>query len=395
MTKDVWIKARGALGGELLDPLVLLEDGRIWRALALHHRFVLRYALAVNDEFAVAEAARLKEKAARSTDLTRAALARLMAVGGEAPAAELLTPTHDALLTACELIGRRLDVAFRAPLPFERQALDRDPVGTLAAASNLRFRQVALKDEWWTADVGPLLATVGDGKEWVALLPARDGHYEMHNPATGRVERVTPAVAQNLGAFAYVFYRPFPSKPLALLDILRFGVHGLYRDIAMVVALGALLGILGMVLPIASGKLIDTIIPSADRAGIWQMTAALIAASVAASLFELARAVALLRVEGKMDAGVQAAVWDRVLKLPVPFFRNYTAGDLALRINGVNTIRHALSGIALATLLGGVFSVFNLALLFYYSASLAGIAMLLVLIALAVVAGVGYLKLRY
>ncbi len=395
MTKDVWIKARGALSGELLDPLVLLADGRIWRALALHHRFVLRYALTVNDEFAVAESARLKEKAARSTDLTREALARLMAVGGAAPTAELLTPTQDALLGACELIGRRLNVAFRAPLPFEREALDRDPVGTLAAASNLRFRQVALKDEWWTADVGPLLATVGDGKELVALLPARDRHYELHNPTSGRVERVTAAVAQNLGAFAYVFYRPFPNKPLALLDILRFGVHGLYYDIAMVVALGTLLGILGLVLPIASGKLIDTIIPSADRAGIWQMTGALIAASVAASLFELARAVALLRVEGKMDAGVQAAVWDRVLKLPVPFFRNYTAGDLALRINGVNTIRHALSGIALATLLGGVFSVFNLALLFYYSASLAGIAMLLVLIALVVVAGVGYLKLRY
>ncbi len=395
LTKDVWIKASGAIAGEMLDPLALLADGRIWRALALHHQFVLRYALTVNDEFAIAETARLKEKEARSMNITREALARLLAVGDAESTAEVLTPTQDALRGACELIGKRLNVAFRAPPPFEHEANERDPVGTLAAASNLRFRQVALKDEWWTSDGGPLLATMGDSKEWVALLPTRDHHYEVHQPVTGKVERVTTVVAQKLGAFAYVFYRPFPGTPLTLLDILRFGAHGLHREIGAVVALGSLIGLLGLVLPIASGKLIDTIIPAADQFGIWQMTGALIAATIAASLFELARAVSLLRLESRMDAGVQAAVWDRVLKLPVPFFRKYTAGDLAVRINGVNTIRHALSGSAVATLLGGVFSVFNLALLFYYSARLAMIAMVLVFIAVTVVVGVGYLKLRY
>lgn len=395
LTKDVWIKASSTLSGQFLDPLVLLADGRIWRALALHHQFVLRYALAANDESTVAETARLKEKAARSTDLTREALARLLAVGDATPSEELLTPTQDTLLAACELIGKRLNVTFRVPPPHEREALERDPIGTLAAASALRFRRVGLKDEWWTADGGPLLATSGDSKEWVALLPARDRHYKAHYPATGRVERITPAVARNLGAFAYVFYRPFPGKPLALLDILRFGAYGLNYDIAMVIALGSLMGILGLFLPIAGGNLIDAIIPSANRVGVWQMTAALIAATVAASLFELARAVSLLRVESNMDAGVQAALWDRVLKLPVPFFRKYTSGDLALRINGVNTIRRTLSGSAVTALLGGVFSVFNLALLFYYSARLATVAVGLVSIALTVVIVVGYLKLRY
>jgi len=395
LTKDLWIMASGELSGELLDPVALLTDGCIWNALALHHRLVLRHALTTNDEFALAETARLKDKAVRSEELTREAMMRLMAVGGTIPPEAQQVATRDPMLAACELIGKRLSVTFREPPQFESSAAKRDPVGTLAAASNLRFRQAALKDDWWIADVGPLLATVGDGKEWVALLPAGDRRYDMHNPATGKVERITPALARNLGAFAYVFYRPFPGKPLNLVDVLLFGVHGLNRDIAMVVALGALLGTLGLVLPIASGKLIDTVIPSADRLGIWQMTCALIVASVASALFELARSVALLRVEGKMDACVQAAVWDRVLKLPVPFFRNYSAGDLAMRINGVNTIRHALSGSAVSALLGGVFSVFNLALLFYYSVRLASIAMGLVLVALMVVVGVGYLKLRY
>ena len=60
-----------------------------------------------------------------------------------------------------------------------------------------------------------------------------------------------------------------------------------------------------------------------------------------------------------MDGAVQSAVWDRVLALPVPFFRNYTAGDLVNRINGINVIRHALSSTTVATLLSSVFALFN------------------------------------
>jgi len=40
-----------------------------------------------------------------------------------------------------------------------------------------------------------------------------------------------------------------------------------------------------------------------------------------------------------MEATLQAAVWDRLLALPVPFFRNFTSGDLAKRSMGISQIR--------------------------------------------------------
>ena len=394
LTRDVWIGVRSAFRGTSQDPLHLLADGRIWRALALHHRFVLRHAIEVNNEAAQLDAARLRNKAVRAAELTEEALSSLLAVDAQQRAA---TRPHDddALLAACTAIGEHMNIAFRTPPPAEREASARDPVAALANASGLRFRPVALKDEWWISDSGALLATRGDDRRWVALLPERNGRYLLRDAAGGQSEKVTPEVASELGPFAYAFYRPLPGRAIALGELLRFGAHGLRKELSIVAVLALLMGLLGLALPIASGSLVDALIPSASRSGIWELGAALFVVTIAALQFDLARAITLLRIKGKMDGNLQAAVWDRLLKLPVSFFRNYSAGDLSARISSVNSIHHALSGLAVSALLGGVFSIFNLLLLFHYSGVLALVAVALVLIAVLAVAAAGYFKLRY
>ena len=394
LTRDVWVKIKSDLRGELQDPLNLLADGRIWRALSLHHRFVLRYALEVNDEAARLDALRLQNKTARAAELTGEALSSLLAIDG--PGRPIARPQNgDGLLAACGAIGNHLNVAFRMPPAAEREAYARDPVATLANASGLRFRQVALKDDWWTSDSGALLATRGEDKHWVTLLPLRNGRYTLHDAASGRTEAVTPAVGRELSPFAYAFYRPLPGHAITLRELIGFGASGLRKEILIIAILALLMGLLGLALPIASGSLVDALIPSANRAGIWELGAALFVVTIAVLQFDLARAVTLLRVKGKMDGNLQAAVWDRLLKLPVSFFRNYSAGDLAARITSVNTIHHALSGLAVSAMLGGVFSIFNLALLFYFSSTLALVAVALVTLAILVVVAAGFFKLRY
>ncbi len=55
-----------------------------------------------------------------------------------------------------------------------------------------------------------------------------------------------------------------------------------------------------------------------------------------------------------MGAATQAAVWDRLLRLPVSFFRDYSAGDLATRSLGIDAVRQALTGSTLDGILSGV-----------------------------------------
>jgi NHLM bacteriocin system ABC transporter ATP-binding protein len=391
---DIWLKASGKMTVEAVAPLALLHEGRIWRALAEHHKFSLRYLLLAIDEALERESARLEDKANRSLIITRETMARLMSMGAGRNTAAAQRK-QNTLLGACEIIGARTKIDFRLPAAAEQSALERDPVGTMSSAAKVRFRQVALRENWWDSDNGPLLASYADSKEWVALIPRGGKHYELHDPATGKVLPVDEDLAAKLSPFATMFYRVFPDKALTPLDVLRWGIFGLHWDIAMVIGIGVLSGGLGMLIPMAYGKLIDTFIPSADKVGILQVAAALMAAAVSSAMFDIARSIAVLRVETKMDGAVQAAVWDRVLKLPVPFFRKYAAGDLAMRINGVNTIRHALSGTTVSSMLTSIFTIFNFGLLFYYSGKLAAIASVLVVIAMVIVLILGYMKLRY
>ena len=83
------------------------------------------------------------------------------------------------------------------------------------------------------------------------------------------------------------------------------------------------------------------------------------------------REIALLRIEGRVDERLQTAIWSRLISLPAPFFRRFTAGDLENRANGISEIRQMLTGAAVQAAMGGIFSIFSLVLLFYYSWSLA------------------------
>jgi ATP-binding cassette subfamily C protein len=80
-----------------------------------------------------------------------------------------------------------------------------------------------------------------------------------------------------------------------------------------------------MLTPILTQTIFDTIIPGAQHKQLLQVFAFLIASAVATAMLQLARSFATWRLEGRMDAAVQTGIWDRLLSLPAPFFRNFTA----------------------------------------------------------------------
>ena len=303
--------------------------------------------------------------------------------------------TRDPLHLACQIIGEAQGIAFAAPPP-QQPAQYRDPVAAIARASRIRYRQVLLKGEWWKEDGGPLLAFMKEDARPVALIPASPGRYMLYDPVAGTRTAVGAEAASRLQPEAYCFYRSFPAKKLNWLDLVKFGIaSGVKRDLLMVVIVGLAGGLLNLATPLATGILFDAIIPESLRSQLFHMTAILTVSALAVFLFELTRAVAVLRLEGRMDHAIQSAVWDRLLGLPVPFFRQFTAGDLAMRANSINAIRQMLSGITMTAILSGVFSSFNLLLLFYYDTHLALLALAVLVVAVAASAGIGLFKIPF
>jgi ATP-binding cassette subfamily C protein len=154
--------------------------------------------------------------------------------------------------------------------------------------------------------------------------------------------------------------------------------------VARLLAAGAAGGLLAMIPPLAMALIVDRIVPGGRVSELLDLTLALVAVAAAIAMFDLLRAFTMQRIEGWVNHELQSALIDRLLTLPLPFFRGFTAGDLAQRANGINQIRQAAARLLLAGLLGEVFAVFNLALLFYFDVRLALIACVLMAAALAV-----------
>jgi ATP-binding cassette subfamily C protein len=136
----------------------------------------------------------------------------------------------------------------------------------------------------------------------------------------------------------------------------------------------------GMLTPQITGLLIDYAIPDANRQLLIEMGLGLLAGSFGITIFQLAQAFVILRVQTQISQDTQVAVWDRLLKLKPTFFRQYSTGDLYNRVSAITEIRARLNGSILRTLFTSLFSLLNLALLLIYSFPLALVAIAIALV---------------
>ena len=155
---------------------------------------------------------------------------------------------------------------------------------------------------------------------------------------------------------------------------MRFGFAGQRRDLWIILALAAAIALIGMVVPIATAEVVDRVIPSAQTSVLIQIGLVLVVAALVQSLFELTRGFFLLRVQNRMEHNIQAAIWDRVLGMPIEFFRDYAVGDLTMRVNAINMVYRSFTVHTAGVILSGVFSLLNFALLFKFSPGLALLA---------------------
>ena len=392
ISRRAWIEPKSDSSLRVVDTPSLSGATDLWAGLDELHRLVLRRTRELEAKRGKAERDLVRQRSQARDHLFREACSRLAHTLG-APRRRLMDDDDggldsfgnvDPLLAVCRLAGQAAGIRIQAPPT--RGAPPRDPLGAIARASRIRTRHVLLRDGWWKRDGGPFVARLlGSGRP-VALLPLSADSYSLHDPDTGKRIVVTAEVAATVDPQAQMLYRPFPEEKLGIRDVVTFGLSGSRRDVFVVLIIGVATGLLGLVTPLATGKIFNDIIPGADRSALLQMSMALIVIAVATAAFEFLRAVALVRIEGKVGTYTQSAVWDRLLALPTPFFRAFTAGDLATRAMGIDGIRQVLSAATLRAVLGSLFALFQFLLLFHYNVRLAWWATLLIAIAMIIAA---------
>ncbi len=396
VSAQTWLQSVDKNKFQAIDTVCFLKEDPDWSGFNQFHRLITEGIVSNKNQTVEKEKKMLTARIENDRFFMKTAMSRLadiLKIGHVKPAE---SDIDNGLFRACLAVGRSLGVTI-IPHPDLKKGLKlQSPLRGILEASRIRMRNIILKDNWWEMDIGGAVLTYTEkDNRPVAILPTGSGKYKMYDPADESETLVTPQIALSLSGIAHSFYRSFPDQKLSGMDLLRFGLHGLNKEIKMVLIMGIAAGLLTMITPIATGKIFETIIPGAERGQLLQLSLALIVFAFAAGAFQIVRAVAMLRVEGKMDASVQAAVWDRLLNLPVPFFRNYSTGDLTQRAMGINIIRQALSGIVVQSILSLMAASFSFGLLFYYNVKMAFVALGLILTALTVTSTLSYFKVRH
>lgn len=302
---------------------------------------------------------------------------------------------EEAVFAVCQFVAQNLGLKLKAPVRVQENISFISRVEAIAKASQIRMRRILLQGKWWEFDSGPLVAVQKQTGAPCALMPRKSGGYMMISPLHPEPREVTPELAQTLDAVGSSFYRPLPDKILSLKEVFSFALLNQWPDFARLFTVQAAISLIGLIIPIATGIIIETVIPTANFTSLGHFIIALIVITFATTTFKVAQVIASMRLKLKTNIAVQSAVWDRVLRLPLNFFRDFTAGDLATRVGGIDTIQQTLTGTALSAIIGGLFSMFTLALMFYYDSIIGLVALGMSIVGASISFFAVYIQLKY
>ncbi|GHA25445.1 NHLP bacteriocin export ABC transporter permease/ATPase subunit [Streptomyces anthocyanicus] len=318
----------------------------------------------------------------------------LLASIGKRSAQRTTAADADATYAACGLVARAAGIPLAETSPGGTESDRLDPVERIALASRVRTRSVRLADRWWREDVGPLVGHRTLSGAPVALLWRRGGYVAVH-PATGRE---TPVERANAGEFeprAVMFYRPLPERRPSPLGLLRFCLAGTHRDLTSLLLAGLVTVALGALVPIATGRVLGEFVPKAQTGLIVQVCLAVMLSSAVAAAFMLLQNLTILRLEGRIEATLQPAVWDRLLRLPTKFFTERSTGELASAAMGISAIRRLLAGVGPTVAQSVTVGAMNLGLLLWYSVPMAFAAIGMLVVVAGVFLGLGLWQVRW
>jgi NHLM bacteriocin system ABC transporter ATP-binding protein len=393
LARPAWMEEEPRNVVETASTEQAVASGQAWSGLDVFHSVIFQALVRDREGAELKERARIAKRRDEDEARVDQSMRRLMAPLSGSGESEPMSGVRHPLVRACEAIGRVQHITFVPPAEVLRGMPMRDPVRAICRSSGVRARRVALEESWYREEGMPLLAFRESDEQPLALLP-RGNRYYLWDPVEGTQTKVTEALAATLQPFAYAFYRPFHPRPVTLKYLCLFGLSGAWRETILVLALGLIGGAMGMVMPLLTANVFDTIIPGAQRQRMLETALFLLAATLASTMLNLTRDFTFVRIETKVESKVQAAIFDRLLSLPARFFRSYSSGELAERSEAIGSIRKMLTGSAMSALFSGIFSVFNFFLLFRFSLYLAFAALVLTAIQVLALVICGFFYLR-
>lgn len=178
----------------------------------------------------------------------------------------------------------------------------------------------------------------------------------------------------------------------ACLTVLFF--HSI-KEIALSFAGSVALTIAGICISLLLQQIIDTIIPNGDAVAITATSVVLFTLMFLTLFISYNATKYLIRCSIKIDTSLIVNYLEKLFKLPLSFFSNYQAGDIASRIDDINNVRSFVTG-GIINILSSIITIAGaLAVMFFYNTKLT----LYILLFIPLYAGLyvvsGYINKKY
>lgn len=276
------------------------------------------------------------------------------------------------LFEAIRLIGERERIEFSFPRRTENRSAA-EIVNEVADLSGVRVRQVRLgtEERWWTGAGDTILAFRAEDRHPLVLTPGWLSNLRAINPITGKKNPVTAAFAATLSARAWIFYRPLPQDSAGIGDLLRIGAGDIGGDAMRFLLAGLAMGLSWLLPALVADAVINQALPGNDIRLLSLATAALICVALFQALLHATQGMAQMRLEGRAVSRIEAAFWDRLLRLPLDFLRNFSAGDINMRGMVFRVLRDRALGSVAGAVVSVVFVLPIFVLIFRYQGDVA------------------------
>ena len=389
LTQTGWLTLSDAAALSARSSETLAAEGALLSALASFH--VVAFALErLNRRLAVVDSANLERARTSSRRVAEEVARRRLFNIYDLPDDPGAVADDTALADAVKIVGRREGIEFRIPArsgPFD------SPVGLadILDASGVRARRVRLRaeDKWWRGDSNAMLAFRAEDGRPVALLPGMFGRYREFDPVSKRSIRVTAERAGALQDDAWMFYPPLPQGSAEPADLLRIGLRGSGADLVRLVVAGLPGGLIKLAPAFALGFVANHIVQGGSPGALYAVAVALAGLGLLGALLHLLQGTAMMRLESRSSSRIEAAFWDRLLRLPRSVLRRYPAGDLAMSGMTFQNLRDGLQGALADSVLSLIFLLPVFGVIFFFDATLGIIALVFSLTSLLVTVALG------
>lgn len=382
LTPSIWLQCPENTQLDFISSQMWIKDNACWNGLlnfnrlALISRYIYLMGKSLREQSTLASGIVYQNEELRNAFLNMQTLISHEEISDIA-GVEKHFPTK-----VYEAIGTYLEQPFTIPdkaLPADLE----EQIDLIARNSLVYYRRIYLPQKWWKKDSGALFGLYQKAKKIVAvaLLPNPTGGYSIVGLHGNQQVPFSTHMAEKLKSMAYIFYRHFPFEAkLTNKNIFAFCVDGRGREFWFALTAAALGTAISLLIPFALGFLFDYVLKESNISLLWQVVAGLFIISVCSTIFMVAREIALLRLESQCYNDLEFAIWQRVLDLPLSFFREFSMGTLSQRLEGIANIRKELAGYGARVLLNAVFISFYLIAMIYYAPKIAIVLIIFVII---------------